>query len=83
VDEYLFESNGKGKAVGVRYWACSTACCKVNAKTEGNQLVQIRGLISTGDHGHINDTMKINGMKLTVRLSYSNFNRNYRPLLTP
>jgi hypothetical protein len=41
VDDYLFQSNGKGKAPGVRYWTCATPGCKVNAKTEGTDLVEI------------------------------------------
>ena len=67
VDDYVFASNGKGKAVGVRYWICSTNGCTVNAKTSGNQLDEIHGLVNPGDHGHVNDTAKISEMKLTVK----------------
>jgi hypothetical protein len=66
VDDYLFQSNGKGKAPGVRYWTCATPGCKVNAKTEGTDLVEIRGLNNPPDHGHINDTVRIKQMNLTV-----------------
>lgn len=68
VDDYMFESNGKGKAAGVTYWTCSYAGCKVNAKTEFNQLVKVNGITNPPDHGHIKDTAQINGLQLTVSI---------------
>jgi hypothetical protein len=73
VDEYLFESNGKGKSAGVVYWICANVCCKVNAKTVDRQLVEIKGLINPGDHGHANDKAVIASMKLQVRISSNYF----------
>ena len=39
IDNYLFESNGKGKTPGVRYWTCATSNCPVSAKTNGNNVL--------------------------------------------
>ena len=65
VDDYLYESNGKGKVPGVRYWTCATTSCPVSAKTNGNNLIDIRGAVN-GDHGHVNDTTAIASLKLKV-----------------
>lgn len=65
IDNYLFESNGKGKTPGVRYWTCATCNCPVSAKTNGNNVTDIRGAIN-GDHGHVNDTAAIASLKLKV-----------------
>ena len=46
VDNYVFTANGKGKAEGVRYWKCSTNGCTVSAKTQGDRLLEIHGLIN-------------------------------------
>jgi hypothetical protein len=46
VDNYLFTCNGTGKSHTVRYWSCASGC-PVNAKTDGNQLINL-----TGVHGH-------------------------------
>ena len=63
IDDYLFESNGKGKAPTVRYWACATGGCAVRVKTDGNA---VQGVVNQGDHAHINDIQHIKDMKLKV-----------------
>lgn len=65
VDAYLFESNGKGKTPNVKYWNCLTSGCKVNAKTNGDNLTDIKGTVD-GDHGHANHSVKLAGLKLKV-----------------
>ena len=71
IDDYLFESNGKGKAANVRYWACATGGCAVQVKTDGNV---VQGVVNPGDHGHMNDIQQIMDMKLKV-CSQTNFDR--------
>jgi hypothetical protein len=66
VDNYVFMSNGKGKAVGVRYWKCSTSGCAVSARTQGDRLTEINGCLTPGDHGHVNDNAKISSMTMKV-----------------
>lgn len=67
VDNYLFESNGKGKVPGVRYWTCATSNCRVSAKTNGNNLVDIQGS-ANGNHDHVDDTAAIANLKLKVSI---------------
>jgi hypothetical protein len=65
IDNYLFESNGKGKVPGIRYWTCATSNCPVSAKTNGTNLIDISGAVN-GDHGHVNDVTEIANLKLKV-----------------
>ena len=65
LDNYLFESNGKIKIPGVRYWTCATSNCPVSAKTNGNNVTDIRGTANS-DHGHVNDATAIASLKLKV-----------------
>jgi hypothetical protein len=66
IDDYIFSKNGKGKAYGVLYWICSTPGCKVNAKTLGNELVSVTGIVNPPDHGHINNSGIISALNLKV-----------------
>jgi len=66
VDDFIFSCNGKGKEVGVRYWICSSPNCKVNAKTDGNQLVRLTGIVNPPDHGHINNSETLTALNLKV-----------------
>ena len=52
--------------MGVRYWKCSTNGCTVSAKTHGDRLIEIHGLINPGDHGLVNDNAKISNVELKV-----------------
>ena len=65
VDGYMFTCNGKGKAVNVRYWVCASGC-SARAKTEGNRLVELNGVVNPPDHGHVNDTATLMNVKLKV-----------------
>jgi hypothetical protein len=67
VESYLFVSNGKGKAVNVRYWVCSTVGCKVKAKTEGTRLIDLSGLMNGNDHGHENNCSELTSRGVKVR----------------
>jgi hypothetical protein len=73
VDNYVFMSNGKGKAVGVRYWKCSTSGCAVSARTQGDRLTEINGCLTPGDHGHVNDSAKISSMTMKVSCRQCSF----------
>jgi hypothetical protein len=66
VDGYVFHCNGKGKVAGVKYWICSSPNCKVNAKTNGNQLVSLHGVINPPDHGHVNKSALLASVNLQV-----------------
>jgi len=65
VNEYLFQSNGKGRQVDVHYWTCSTSGCIVRARTDGRVLVEVVGTVND-DHGHVNDSQQIANMRLKV-----------------
>jgi hypothetical protein len=66
IDNYLFESNGKGKIPGSRYWTCATSSCPISAKTIGNNVIDVGGPVN-GDHGHVNDITTIASLKLKVK----------------
>jgi hypothetical protein len=59
-------SNGKGKAVGVRYWKCFTSGRTVSTRTQDDRLTEINGCLTPGDHGHVNDNAKISNMIMKV-----------------
>ena len=66
VDEYILHTNGKGKTPGVAYWICSSPGCSVKAKTHGNHLVSVTGVVNPPDHGHINNNSTLDDSNLTV-----------------
>ena len=66
IDNYLFESNGKGKIPGTRYWTCATSSCPISAKTIGNNVIDVQVPVN-GDHGHFNDITTIASFKLKVK----------------
>lgn len=69
VDDYIYHCNGKGKAGAVKYWICSTPGCRVNAKTQGNNLLSLTGIVNPPDHGHANNSELISDLKLKVCLA--------------
>ena len=71
VDGYLFTNSGNGKSAGVRYWKCmgfKTSNCGVSAKTLGQNLVQLSGVLNPPDHGHMNDSALLKTITFKVYL---------------
>ena len=69
IDENIFSSNGKGKAMtspNTRYWICSNNGCNVRAKTDANVLVDVTGTNNLSDHGHVNHKQQISDMTVKV-----------------
>jgi hypothetical protein len=66
VDDYIFFKNGKGKIPGFIYWICSSPGCKVNAKTNGNQLVSVTNIVNPPDHGHVNSNSYLSALNSKV-----------------
>jgi FLYWCH zinc finger domain len=68
VDDYIFKDAGKGKlqhAPNTRYWVCKHRC-GVKAKSDGQNLVSVEGLVNWPDHGHVNDSIEIKDRNLKV-----------------
>lgn len=65
IDDYLFTDKGKGKQPNVRYWACNKKC-GATAKTVGQVVVQLNGIVNAPDHGHPNDTQLVKDTVLKV-----------------
>ena len=62
VDHYLFICNGKRKPghANVRYWSCNTNGCNVRPKRNGNNLVDLMGVVNPPDSGDANDHDRVN-----------------------
>ena len=69
VDHYLFICNGKGKPghANVRYWSCNTNGCNVRPKRNGNNLVDLMGVVNPPDSGDANDHDRVNDLTFKVR----------------
>ena len=68
VDNYIFTVNGKGKAPDVRYWVCSNSNCVVSAKTDGQQLIDLKNCPNAPDHGHEDDRASLRDIEVKVRI---------------
>jgi hypothetical protein len=66
IDDYMFVSNGKGRTPGSRYWKCSFKGCQVTAKTIGNNVMGLQGIMNHPDHGHVNDGIEVKNVELKV-----------------
>lgn len=68
IDDYIFKDAGKGKsqhAPNVRYWVCKQRC-GVKAKTDGQNLITVEGIVNRPDHGHVSDSIEIKNRNLKV-----------------
>ena len=76
IDSYLFSNKGHGKDPAVRYWkclGCKTYNCAVTAKTLGQAVVSLSGVVNSPDHGHANDTANISTSDFKVRVKFTMF----------
>ncbi len=65
VDDYMFTNKGKGKQPGIMYWRC-IQCCGAEAKTDGQNLISLQGIIAPPDHGHPNDCVEVKNRQLKL-----------------
>ena len=76
IDSYLFSNKGHGKDPALRYWKCmgfKSFNCAVTAKTSGQALVSLSGIVNAPDHGHANDTVNISTSDFKVRVKFIMF----------
>jgi len=68
IDSYMFQSNGKGRGGNnVRYWKCADKGCDVTARTDGNNVLEVKGLVNPPDHGHPNNVTQLQQHHRMVR----------------
>ena len=69
IDGYLFTNSGNGKNPAVRYWKCvgfKTNNCSVTAKTVGQTVIQLSGVVNAPDHGLANDPGRMQSINFKV-----------------